>query len=96
MSENTVYPASTVIHVVQNERWTTPADLHNTTGEFNPSVHGYDGINYVSLAGYVTSFDYRVMKATTELPDEFPFNLDMNSGYQLGIGKPPDSQILYA
>lgn len=73
----------------KNERWTTPADLHNTTGEFNPSVHGYDGINYVSLAGYVTSFDYRVMKATTELPDEFPFNLDMNSGYQLGIGWAP-------
>ena len=74
------------VHVVQNERLTTPADHHNTTGEFDPSVHGYHGINSVSLPSFVTPFDYRVMKATTELPHEFPFNLDTNSGYQIGIG----------
>ncbi|KAK0212403.1 aryl-alcohol-oxidase from pleurotus Eryingii [Desarmillaria ectypa] len=45
----------------KNERFVTPADHHNTTGEFDP-------------------------KATKELPDKFPLNLDFNSGYQLGIG----------
>jgi choline dehydrogenase-like flavoprotein len=76
----------TGVHTPQNERWTAPADNHNTTGEFDPAVHGYDGINYVSLPGYVTPFDYRVIKATSQLPDEFPFNLDINSGRQIGIG----------
>ncbi|KAG6854278.1 hypothetical protein C0991_008523 [Blastosporella zonata] len=69
----------------KNERWTQPADHHNTTGEFDPSVHGFHGINAVSLPGFVYSFDHRVIQATSELP-EFPFNLDMNSGNQIGIG----------
>jgi choline dehydrogenase-like flavoprotein len=80
------YLYSADVHIVQNERWSTPADHHNTTGEFNPSVHGYNGINSVSLPGFVTPFDYRVIKATSELPNEFPFNLDTNSGRQIGIG----------
>ncbi|KAG5718237.1 hypothetical protein E4T56_gene1595 [Termitomyces sp. T112] len=69
----------------RNERWTAPADHHNTTGEFDPSVHGFHGINAVSLPGFVFSFDHRVIQATSELP-EFPFNLDMNSGNTIGIG----------
>jgi choline dehydrogenase len=39
----------------------------------------------VSLAGFPSPVDSRVIETTTEL-EEFPFNLDMNSGYQLGIG----------
>ncbi|KAG6896689.1 hypothetical protein C0992_006681 [Termitomyces sp. T32_za158] len=69
----------------RNERWTEPADHHNTTGEFDPSVHGFHGINAVSLPGFVYSFDHRVIQAASELP-EFPFNLDMNSGNTIGIG----------
>jgi choline dehydrogenase-like flavoprotein len=79
-------PCSTSLHGVQNEHWSAPADHHNTTGEFNPSVHGYHGINAVSLPGFVYPFDHRVMRATSELPDEFPFNLDINSGRPIGIG----------
>ncbi|KAF8074053.1 pyranose dehydrogenase [Lyophyllum atratum] len=73
----------------KNERWTEPADHHNTTGQFNPAVHGFHGINAVSLPGFIYSFDHRVIQATSELPREFPFNLDMNSGNQLGIGWTP-------
>ncbi len=71
----------------QNERFVAPADHHNTSGEFDPAVHGFDGINYVSLPGYPRGTDGRVIQVTKELPHEFPFNLDYNSGYELGIGK---------
>ncbi|KAK0459367.1 alcohol oxidase [Desarmillaria tabescens] len=62
-------------YIRKNERVVPPSDHHNTTGQFDPAVHGFNGINSV-----------RVIQTTSELPDEFPFNLDYNSGYQLGIG----------
>ncbi|KIJ47871.1 GMC oxidoreductase [Sphaerobolus stellatus SS14] len=30
----------------RNERFVPPADGHNTNGEFNPRVHGFDGIDF--------------------------------------------------
>ncbi|KAJ7871788.1 aryl-alcohol-oxidase from pleurotus Eryingii [Mycena leptocephala] len=74
-----------VPYMKKNEHFSTPSDHHNTTGQFNPVVHGFHGINSVSLAGFPSPVDSRVIETTTEL-EEFPFNLDMNSGYQLGIG----------
>ncbi|KAK0241273.1 aryl-alcohol-oxidase from pleurotus Eryingii [Armillaria nabsnona] len=70
----------------KNERFVTPADHHNTTGEFDPNVHSFRGINSVTLPGYPRAIDSHILQATNELPDSFPFNLDYNSGYQLGIG----------
>jgi hypothetical protein len=61
-------------------------DHHNTTGEFNPSVHSFNGVNSVSLSGWSYSSDQIMLKATAELP-EFPFNEDMNSGHHLGFGE---------
>ncbi len=72
---------------LQNERFVTPADHHNTTGEFDPNVHSFRGINSVTLPGYPRAIDSHILQATKELPDSFPFNLDYNSGYQLGIGE---------
>ncbi|KAJ6498864.1 aryl-alcohol-oxidase from pleurotus Eryingii [Mycena sanguinolenta] len=69
-------------YIKKNERFTPPS---NATGKFNPAVHGFNGINTVSLQGFPTVIDSRVIQTTTELA-EFPFNLDMNSGYPLGIG----------
>ncbi|KAJ7790180.1 alcohol oxidase [Mycena olivaceomarginata] len=69
----------------RNERFSPPADYHNTTGQFNPAVHGFKGINTVTLSGFPTPIDSRVIGATSELSG-FPFNLDMNSGFHLGIG----------
>ncbi|KAK0205619.1 aryl-alcohol oxidase precursor [Desarmillaria ectypa] len=54
----------------KNERFVAPADNHDITGQFDPAVHSFNGIN----------------STTAELPDEFPFNVDYNSGYHLGIG----------
>ncbi|KIJ57097.1 GMC oxidoreductase [Sphaerobolus stellatus SS14] len=73
-------------HIRKNEHWTEPTDHHNTAGQFNPAVHGFQGINAVSLAGFPSSIDDRVIQTTKQLSGEFPFNLDMNSGKPLGVG----------
>ena len=63
------------------------SDHHNTTGQYDPRVHGFNGVNSVSVGEYPSAIDGRVIQATKELPNEFPFNLDYNSGYHLGIGE---------
>ncbi|KAF8154884.1 aryl-alcohol-oxidase from pleurotus Eryingii [Crassisporium funariophilum] len=73
-------------YIRKNERWTAPADNHNTSGEFNPAVHSKTGINSVSLQGFPQPIDSRVIQATQQSSGDFPFNLDMNSGNHLGIG----------
>ncbi|KAJ7653253.1 pyranose dehydrogenase [Mycena polygramma] len=71
----------------KNEKWTEPVDHHETRGQFNPAVHSTKGINSVSLAGFQWPIlSQHVIEATKELPDEWPFNLDMNSGKPLGLG----------
>ncbi|KAJ7504892.1 aryl-alcohol oxidase-like protein [Mycena galericulata] len=71
----------------KNEKWTPPADDHDTRGEFDPAVHSTNGINSVSLSGSRWPiFENQVIQTTRELPEEFPFNLDYNSGEPLGVG----------
>ncbi|KAK0196139.1 pyranose dehydrogenase [Armillaria mellea] len=70
----------------KNERFVASADHHNTTGQYDPTVHSFDGVNSVSIAEYPSVIDDHVIQVTKELPEEFPFNLDYNSGYHLGIG----------
>ncbi|KAF9256308.1 aryl-alcohol oxidase-like protein [Marasmius fiardii PR-910] len=70
----------------KNERWVPPTDNHDQTGQFNPAVHGFRGVTSVSLNGFTyPAIDAGVAQVTRELPSEFPFNLDYNSGYPLGI-----------
>ncbi|KAJ7457809.1 aryl-alcohol-oxidase from pleurotus Eryingii [Mycena latifolia] len=76
---------SMIPYMRKNEHFSPPVDHHNTTGQFNPAVHGFDGITTVSLAGFPTPIDGRVIETTSQL-GEFPYNEDMNSGYHLGIG----------
>ncbi|KAF9444152.1 GMC oxidoreductase [Macrolepiota fuliginosa MF-IS2] len=70
--------------MIKNERWTTPADQHDQTGEFDPSVHGFHGSIGVSTAGYPTKIDSRVLQTTQEL-EEFPFLSDYNGGRPIGL-----------
>ncbi|KAJ6535924.1 pyranose dehydrogenase [Mycena vulgaris] len=72
-------------YFLKNEKWTPPTDLHDKF-QFDPSVHSTHGTNPVSLPGSGWPLGPRVLQATKELPDEFPFNLDINSGRPLGIG----------
>jgi choline dehydrogenase-like flavoprotein len=74
----------------QNEKWTPPANDHNTDGQFDPAVHGTHGPISVSLNGFSWSeLEDHVIQTTKELPGDFPFNSDMNSGQPLGIGMLP-------
>lgn len=73
----------------RNERWTLPADNHNITGQFDPSVHSFNGINSVSLPGFLkfpAAIDDRVINASHQLSGDYKFNLDYSSGNPLGIG----------
>ncbi|KAJ6551684.1 aryl-alcohol oxidase [Mycena capillaripes] len=71
----------------KNEKWTEPADHHDIRGQFKPSVHSTKGINSVSLAGFLwQTYSQHLIQATKELPDEWPFDLDMNSGKPSGLG----------
>ncbi|KAJ7246716.1 aryl-alcohol oxidase-like protein [Mycena rebaudengoi] len=71
----------------KNEIFSAPADHHNIQGQFDPSVHSTKGVTSVSLPGFDWPiFYHKVLQTTKELPEEFPFNLDTNSGKPLGLG----------
>lgn len=71
----------------QNENFVPPADGHNTTGQYDPRHQYSGGMTSVSLANFAApAVDDRVIQTTQDLPEEFPFNLDLNSGSPLGIG----------
>ncbi|KAJ6551651.1 aryl-alcohol oxidase-like protein [Mycena capillaripes] len=74
-------------YFLKNEKWSPPADHHNTQGQFDPRFHSIGGLTSVSLPGFEWPIFYdKMIQTTKELPDEFPFNLDMNSGKPLGLG----------
>ncbi|KAJ6535957.1 aryl-alcohol oxidase-like protein [Mycena vulgaris] len=74
-------------YFLKNEKWSSPADHHDTQMQFDPSVHSTRGLTSVSLNGFQWPiFQRNVIQTTKELPDTFPFNLDMNSGKPLGLG----------
>ncbi|KAJ7791195.1 aryl-alcohol oxidase-like protein, partial [Mycena olivaceomarginata] len=71
----------------KNEKWTPPVDHHDTREQYDPAFHSTNGINSVSLPALNWPiFSRHVIEASKELPDEWPFNLDMNSGKPLGLG----------
>ncbi|KAJ6548569.1 hypothetical protein B0H19DRAFT_1378984 [Mycena capillaripes] len=73
-------------YFLKNEKWTLPADHHDTRGQFNPPVHGTNGPIFVSLNGFsLPTFEHKVIQTTKKLPRDFPFNLDPNSGKPLGV-----------
>ncbi|KAJ7131692.1 pyranose dehydrogenase [Mycena crocata] len=74
-------------YFLKNEHWSAPADGHDTRGQFDPRVHGNNGMTSVSLVGFKYPASERVFQSTRELADDFAkFNLDMNSGTPLGVG----------
>ncbi|KAJ6551650.1 pyranose dehydrogenase [Mycena capillaripes] len=70
----------------KNEKWTEPADNHDTSHQYDPTIHSTTGINSVSLPGYQWPMFPHVIETTVEMPDEFNFVLDYNSGVPLGVG----------
>ncbi|KAF9482345.1 aryl-alcohol oxidase-like protein [Pholiota conissans] len=72
--------------ILKNEKHVPSADQHDTTGQFDPAVHGFNGLLLTSLPGFPSDIDGRVTNTTVVLKDDFPFNVDMNSGNPLGVG----------
>ncbi|THH15922.1 hypothetical protein EW146_g4630 [Bondarzewia mesenterica] len=70
----------------KNEILVPSADGHNTTGQYDPRIHGKDGIIGVSLPNYSYEIDPLVTAASDELGGDFSFVLDYNSGFPLGVG----------
>ncbi|KAF8825939.1 hypothetical protein HHX47_DHR6000663 [Lentinula edodes] len=70
----------------KSEKFNLPVDGHNITNQFDPSFHGFDGYIGVSVPGAGRAIDNRVIQTTQDLPDEFPFTTDVNTGDQLGVG----------
>ncbi|EIN05758.1 alcohol oxidase [Punctularia strigosozonata HHB-11173 SS5] len=68
----------------KSEKFNLPVDGHNVSGQFLPEVHGFDGVIGVSVPGAARATDGRVIAVTQEL-EEFPFQVDLNSGEHLGI-----------
>ncbi|KAH8827358.1 aryl-alcohol-oxidase from pleurotus Eryingii [Flagelloscypha sp. PMI_526] len=80
-SWDSLYP-----YMLKSERITLPIDGHNISNEYNVSAHGHHGIHSTTLPGFSLPLDPLVRQAAAELPEEFPWNLDVNSGNELGIG----------
>lgn len=72
--------------MLQNEKWTAPADGHDTTGQYDPSIHSTTGVTSFSLSGHHQALDPMVFQAGQELGGIFDFKLDYNDGRPLGLG----------
>ncbi|KAJ7235645.1 hypothetical protein B0H12DRAFT_1076059 [Mycena haematopus] len=68
-----------------SEEWDRYAKLTGDEGWSWNNMQNKTGITSVSLPGYPHPFDSRIIATTKELSEDWPFNLDMNSGYMLGI-----------
>ncbi|KAJ8094270.1 hypothetical protein PM082_006809 [Marasmius tenuissimus] len=75
-------------YIRKNEQIVPPADRHDTTGQWDPAVHGRSGINSVSLSGFTHELERRTIEVSKSFGNqsELRFVLDMNSGDQLGFG----------
>ncbi|KAF8649351.1 hypothetical protein AX16_005860 [Volvariella volvacea WC 439] len=70
----------------RHERFVPPTEGWDTTGVYNPLVHGTEGPLAVALPNSMDPLSQIVLGASKELHDEFFFNQDANSGNTLGIG----------
>ncbi|KAI0342182.1 aryl-alcohol-oxidase from pleurotus Eryingii [Trametopsis cervina] len=68
------------------EKAVPPTDNHNTSEQWDVSIHSKSGMVEISLPGFTMAPDPHVFATTAELPDDFPFARDFNSGRSIGIG----------
>ncbi|RPD70661.1 alcohol oxidase [Lentinus tigrinus ALCF2SS1-7] len=68
------------------EHLVPPTDGHTTAGEIDPRIHSQHGYVNITLPNAEFPSDSHVITATQDLPAEFPFNLDSNSGNPIGLG----------
>ncbi|KZS95155.1 aryl-alcohol oxidase-like protein [Sistotremastrum niveocremeum HHB9708] len=73
-------------YFIKLETFTPPADGHDTTGQYDPSVHGTSGPLAVSLPGAANELSPFIFQTQQNEASHWPFILDANSGNQLGLG----------
>ncbi|KAF8996654.1 hypothetical protein BDQ17DRAFT_1544687 [Cyathus striatus] len=59
---------------------------HNITGMYDPRFHGHNGPIAVTLPTYPQVIDNMIIQTTRELPNDFPYLLDINAGRPIGFG----------
>lgn len=74
-------------YFLKSERWTSPADNHNTAGEYNPAFHSTKGVVDVSLPGYPQAMSGPLRQAAEEVG--FQYDQDVNDGVPMGIAWQP-------
>ena len=77
----------TSLIAIQIEKFTPPADGSSTDDRVDPSIHGDKGMLPNGLPEFPLSLDNSIVKASKELPEEFPYNPEPNGPSHIGIGK---------
>ncbi|KAJ6600958.1 aryl-alcohol oxidase-like protein [Mycena vulgaris] len=72
-------------YIFMNEKHVPAWNNRSNVGEYDPRAHGH-GPLMSSLTATPFELDRRVIQTTSDHGDEFPFNLDLNSGDGLGVG----------
>ncbi|KAM6491309.1 aryl-alcohol oxidase-like protein [Amanita muscaria] len=72
-------------YIYKNERHVPAWNNQSDVGKYNSSVHGY-GPLLSSLPVNNSILDSVVINSSQQLYQQYPFNLDFNSGHGLGIG----------
>ncbi|KAJ3722216.1 hypothetical protein C8R42DRAFT_666376 [Lentinula raphanica] len=67
----------------KSESLVAPVDGHNTTGQYDPALHGTQGPLQVTVGGFSQSLDQLVMG---RLDQDFPFIEDYDNGEPIGFG----------
>ncbi|KAJ7258157.1 pyranose dehydrogenase [Mycena rebaudengoi] len=68
----------------KSEIMTVPVDHHNTTGQFDPKLHGKNGPLGVTVGGFSQDIDALVMGRVDNT--QFPFIEDYQDGSPIGLG----------
>jgi hypothetical protein len=71
------------LELLQSEIMTVPVDHHNTSGQFNPNLHG-DGPLGVTVGGFSQDIDELVMGRVDNT--HFRFIEDYEDGSPIGLG----------
>ncbi|KAG7449763.1 aryl-alcohol-oxidase from pleurotus Eryingii [Guyanagaster necrorhizus] len=69
---------------LKSSRLVSPADRHDTTNQEEPSIHG-NGPVQVSVGGFPTELDGRVLDTSKMLGGRFPYTVDLNAGHFVGV-----------
>lgn len=76
-------------YFLKSEKWTSPADNHDTTGDYDPSFHSTEGVVDVSLPGYPQAITETLREAAEEIG--LRYDQDVNDGAPLGVAWQPST-----